>query len=137
MQNSNHVISKQSHTLSITHKSISFSNYYQQELDFKENLSFCGHFKPEGRFVSRSALLKLSLIPNDRLVDNVLPSLINGGKYQARYKFVKSYHQVPADEYDGINPIACDLSYYQSRTHEGKRRNQEFFLLIILIFRKI
>jgi hypothetical protein len=28
----------------IRHKSLSFSNYYQQELDFKDNLSFCGHF---------------------------------------------------------------------------------------------
>jgi hypothetical protein len=104
----------------ITEKSPLFSNYYRQELDFKANLSFCGHFKPEGRFVSKNALLKLSFIPNDRLSTNVLPSLINGGKFQARYKFVKSYHQVSADEYDGINPTICNLSYYQSRTLSGK-----------------
>jgi hypothetical protein len=104
----------------ITEKSPLFSNYYRQELDFKANLSFCGHFKPEGRFVSKNALLKLSFIPNDRLIQNVLPSLINGGKFQAKYKFVKSYHQVSADEYDGINPTICNLSYYQSRTLSGK-----------------
>lgn len=103
-----------------TQKSSLFSNYYRQELDFKANLSFCGHFKPEGRFVSKNALLKLSFIPNDRLSINVLPSLNNGGKFQAKYKFVKSFHQVPADEYDGINPNICNLSYYQSRTLSGK-----------------
>jgi len=101
-------------------KSLSFSNYYQQELDFKENLSFCGHFKPEGRFVSQNALLKLSFIPNNRLSDNILPSLINGGKFQARYKFIKSYHQSPVDKNDGTNPMDCNLSYYQLRTHNGK-----------------
>ncbi|CAF3548948.1 unnamed protein product [Adineta steineri] len=101
-------------------KSSLFSNYYRQELDFKANLSFCGHFKPEGRFVSQNALLKLSFIPNDRSGNNVLPSIITGGKFQASYKFVKSYHQVSADEYDGINPTICNLSYYQSRTLNGK-----------------
>ncbi len=109
-----------SSTSMVTQKSPLFSNYYRQELDFKANLSFCGHFKPEGRFVSKNALLKLSFIPNDRLKNNVLPSLINGGKFQARYKFVKSYHQVSADEYDGINPTICNLSYYQSRSLFGK-----------------
>jgi hypothetical protein len=104
----------------ITQKSSLFSNYYRQELDFRANLSFCGHFKPEGRFVSKNALLKLSFIPHDRSGKNVLPSLINGGRFQARYKFVKSYHQVSADEYDGINPNSCNLSYYQSRGSSGK-----------------
>ncbi|CAF3642562.1 unnamed protein product [Rotaria sp. Silwood1] len=104
----------------ITEKSLIFSNYYRQDLDFKANLSFCGHFKPEGRFVSKNALLKISLIPNDRLANNVLPSLISGGKFQARYKFVKSYHQVTADEYDALNPTICNLSYYESRAVSGK-----------------
>jgi hypothetical protein len=103
-----------------TQKSSLFSNYYQQELDFKENLTFCGHFKPEGRFVSKNALLKLTFIPNDYLSTKALPSLINGGKFQAKYKFVKSYHQVSADEYDGTNPNACNLSYYQARAYTGK-----------------
>jgi hypothetical protein len=103
-----------------TQKSSLFSSYYRQELDFKANLSFCGHFKPEGRFVSKNALLKLSFIPNDRLGNNILPSLIHGGQFQAKYKFVKSYHQVSADEYDGINSTICNLSYYQSRTPSGK-----------------
>jgi hypothetical protein len=103
-------------------KSVSFSNYYQQQLDFKENLTFCGHFKPEGRFISKTALLKLSFIPNDYLLDKTLPSLINGGKFQGKYKFVKSYHQILADEYDRTNTGACNLSYYQSRTHTGKRK---------------
>ncbi|CAF2677508.1 unnamed protein product [Rotaria sp. Silwood2] len=102
-----------------TERSSIFSNYYRQDLDFKANLSFCGHFKPEGRFVSKNALLKVSLIPNDRLANNVLPSLINGGKYQARYKFVKSYHQVAADEYDAVNPTICNLSYYELRAVSG------------------
>ena len=107
---------------SILHaKSSSFSNYYRQELDFKANLSFCGHFKPEGRFVSKNALLKMSFIPNDRLGQNVLPSLINGGKFQARYRFVKSYHQVSADEYDRSSLTACNLSYYQSHASAGKQ----------------
>jgi hypothetical protein len=110
-----------------TQKSSSFSNYYRQELDFKANLSFCGHFKPDGRIVSKNALLKLSFIPNDRLANNVLPSLINGGKFQARYKFVKNYHQVSADEYDGTNPSICNLSYYQSRTLTGKGNENRFF----------
>ncbi|CAF4721248.1 unnamed protein product, partial [Rotaria socialis] len=57
--------------------------------------------------------------PNDRLAVDVLPSLINGGKFQAKYKFVKSYHQVPADEYDPINPTICNLSYYQARELSG------------------
>ncbi len=104
-----------------TQKSSLFSNYYRQALDFKANLSFCGHFKPEGRFVSKNALLKLAFIPTDRLAKNVLPSLVSGGKFQARYKFVKSYHQVPADEYDSTNPTICNLSYYQSRTLAGKK----------------
>ncbi|CAF4254638.1 unnamed protein product [Rotaria socialis] len=104
----------------MTKKSPLYSNYYRQDLDFKANLTFCGHFKPEGRFVSKNALLKLSLIPNDRLAVDVLPSLINGGKFQAKYKFVKSYHQVPADEYDPINPTICNLSYYQARELSGK-----------------
>lgn len=93
-----------------------FSNYYRQALDFKENLSFCGHFKPDGRFVSRSALLKLSFIPSA----HVSSSLAIGGRFQARYKFVKSYHQVYADEYDGTTPTACNLSYYQARAMSGK-----------------
>ncbi|CAF3689170.1 unnamed protein product [Rotaria sordida] len=110
-----------SNSISMTiQKSLSFSNYYQQELDFKENLSFCGHFKPEGRFVSKSALLKLSLIPNDRLSEKILPSLNYGGKYHVKYKFVKSYHQVFADEYDRTNPSICNLYYYQLRTYAGK-----------------
>lgn len=100
-------------------KTVLFSNYYRQELDFKANLSFCGHFKPEGRFVSRDALMKVTFIPNDRLSKHVLPSLLNGGKFQARYKFVRSYHQVSADEYDATNPTACHLSYYQKRTLTG------------------
>ncbi|UJR30088.1 hypothetical protein I4U23_017629 [Adineta vaga] len=103
-----------------TSKSPLFSNYYRQELDFKGNLSFCGHFKPEGRFVSQTALLKLSFIPTDRSGTNTFSSLNNGGKFQAKYKFVKSYHQVSADEYDGTNPNICNLSYYQSRTITGK-----------------
>ena len=101
-------------------RSMTFSNYYRQDLDFKANLSFCGHFKPEGRFVSKNALLKLSFIPNDRLAKNVLPSLINGGKFQARYRFVKSYHQVSADEYDVSNPTSCNLSYFQSHSSMGE-----------------
>jgi hypothetical protein len=105
-----------------TQKTISFSNYYQQELDFKDNLTFCGHFKPEGRFVSKNSLLKLSFIPNDYLSHQILPSLITGGKFQAKYKFVKSYHHVSADEYDGTNFSACNLSYYQSRGHYGKKK---------------
>lgn len=104
----------------MTQKSSLYSNYYKQDLDFKANLSFCGHFKPEGRFVSKNALLKVSLIPNDRLARKVLPSLTNGGKYEAKYKFVKSYHQVPADEYDTLNPTICNLSYYESRGLSGK-----------------
>ena len=107
-------------TSSLHPKSSSFSNYYRQDLDFKANLSFCGHFKPEGRFVSKNALLKLSFIPNDRLSQNVLPSLITGGKFQARYRFVKSYHQVSADEYDRSSSTACNLSYYQSHASTGK-----------------
>ncbi|CAF3455181.1 unnamed protein product [Rotaria sp. Silwood1] len=103
-----------------TKKSSSFSNYYQQELNFKENLSFCGHFKPDGRFISQSALLKLSLIPNDRLSEKILPLLNHGGKFQVRYKFVRTYHQIFADEYDRTNSSICNLYYYQSRTHTGK-----------------
>ncbi|CAF3720237.1 unnamed protein product [Rotaria socialis] len=109
-----------SEALITAQKSSSFSNYYQQELDFKDNLSFCGHFKPEGRFVSRSALLKLSLIPIDRLSEKTLPLLNQGGKFQVKYKFVKSYHQVFADEYDRTNSSICNLHYYQSRTNAGK-----------------
>ena len=103
-----------------------YSNYYQQELDFKETLSFCGHFKPEGRFVSQNALLKLAFFPKDRLAQHVLPSLIHGGKFQARYKFVKSYHRVSADEYDATSSVACNLSFYQSRTQTGKQREERF-----------
>lgn len=102
-----------------THKSSSFSNYYQQELEFRENLSFCGHFKPEGRIVSKNALLKLALIPNDRLSDKISPLLHQGGKLLLKYKFVKSYHQVFADEYDRTNSSNCNLYYYQSRTSTG------------------
>ncbi|CAF1387450.1 unnamed protein product [Adineta ricciae] len=112
--------SRPSSPLLSTSKSSLFSNYYRQELDFKGNLSFCGHFKPEGRFVSKNALLKLSFIPTDRSGTNVYSSLNSGGKFQARYKFVKSYHQVSADEYDGTNPNTCNLSYYQSRALFGK-----------------
>ncbi len=103
-----------------TKKSSLFSNYYQQQLDFKSDLTFCGHFKPEGRFVSKNALLKLSFRPNDYLSDKTSPSLTNGGRFQAKYKFVKSYHQVSADEYDGTNPSVCHFSYYQSRSQTGK-----------------
>lgn len=103
-------------------KSSLFSNYYQQELDFKANLTFCGHFKPEGRIISKNALLKISLIPNDRLSNNVLPVLNSGGTFQARYKFVKSYHQVVADEYDKTNSNICNFSYYQSREVSGMSR---------------
>jgi hypothetical protein len=120
----------------ITQKSSLFSNYYRQELDFQANLSFCGHFKPEGRFVSKNALLKLSFIPYDRFGKNVLPSLITGGKFQARYKFVKSFHQVSADEYDGINPNICNLSYYQLRTSSGKIL-QMINLSLCRLFRQI
>ncbi len=109
-----------------TQKSSLFSNYYQQELDFKSNMTFCGHFKPEGRFVSKNALLKLSFFPNDYQSDKTLPSLINGGKFQAKYKFVKSYHQVSADEYDGTNLNACYFTYYQSRTQSGKLKDNDF-----------
>lgn len=101
-------------------KSSLYSSYYRQDLDFKANLSFCGHFKPEGRFVSKNALLKISFIPNDRFGKVVLPSLNTGGKFQARYKFVKSYHQVSADEFNENNPNICNLSYYHSRTSFGK-----------------
>ena len=107
-------------SMSITQKSSLYSNYYRQDLDFKANLSFCGHFKPEGRFISKNALLKFAFVPNDRLDKQVLPSLIQGGKFQGRYKFVKSYHQVSADEYDLANPSICNLSYYQSRSNFGK-----------------
>ncbi len=120
-----------------TQKSSLFSNYYRQELDFKANLSFCGHFKPEGRFVSKNALLKLSFIPKDRSVNNVLPSLINGGKFQAKYKFVKSYHQVSADEYDETNLNACNFSYYQSRTLSGETKKKILNNFILIFFRKI
>jgi hypothetical protein len=118
-----------------TQKSSLFSNYYHQELDFKGNMTFCGHFKPEGRFVSKNALLKLSFFPNDYLSDKTLPSLINGGKFQAKYKFVKSYHQVPADEYDGINLNACLFSYYQLRTLSGKDKNFSIEKKFFLFFR--
>ena len=104
-------------------KSSLFSNYYQQDLDFKSNLTFCGHFKPEGRFLSKNALLKISFIPTDYLSDKSLSSLIEGGKFQAKYRFVKSYHQVTADEYDGLNPSACSFFFYQSRTPSGKTTN--------------
>lgn len=102
-------------------KTTLFSNYYQQELDFRTNLTFCGHFKPEGRFLSKNALLKISFIPNDYLSDRSFPSLIEGGRFLAKYKFVKSYHQVTADEYDGSNPSACSFFYYQSRTLSGRK----------------
>jgi hypothetical protein len=120
-----------------TQKSSLFSNYYQQELDFKENLTFCGHFKPEGRFVSKNALLKLSFIPNDYLSDKTLPSLRIGGKFQAKYKFVKSYHQVSADEYDETNLNACNFSYYQSRTLSGETKKKILNNFILIFFRKI
>lgn len=103
-----------------TQKSVLFSNYYQQDLDFKHNLTFCGHFKPEGRFVSKNALLKIVFLPNDYSSEKTLPSLSRGGKFQAKYKFVKSYHQVSADEYDSINPNICNLSYHQTRSTSGK-----------------
>lgn len=120
-------INSLSTSLPITQKSSLYSNYYRQELDFKANLSFCGHFKPEGRFISKNALLKFSFIPNDRLNKQVLPSLIKGGRFQGRYKFVKSYHQVSADEYDLINPSICNLSYYQSRSNFGKQKKKNQF----------
>jgi hypothetical protein len=103
-----------------TSRSALFSSYYRQELDFKENLSFCGHFKPEGRFVSQNALLKLSFIANDRFNQHVQPSASVGGKFHAKYRFVQSYHRVSADEYDGTSPVNCNLSYYQSRTLTGE-----------------
>jgi len=112
--------SRSSSSLNTQQKSILFSNYYQQDLDFKHNLTFCGHFKPEGRFVSKNALLKIVFLPNDYSSEKTLPSLNRGGKFQAKYKFVKSYHQVSADGYDSINPNICNLSYYQTRSTSGK-----------------
>ena len=123
-------ISKSS-TPILRQKSSLFSNYYRQNLDFKVNLSFCGHFKPEGRFVSKDALLKLSLIPNDRLSKTVLPSLNSGGKFQATYKFVKSYYNVFADEYNEINPNICNLSYYHSHSLSGKIVRLTFLFLFL------
>ena len=112
--------SRSSSSLNTQQKSILFSNYYQQDLDFKHNLTFCGHFKPEGRFVSKNALLKIVFLPNDYSSEKTLPSLNRGGKFQAKYKFVKSYHQVSADGYDSVNPNICNLSYYQTRSTSGK-----------------
>ncbi|UJR16390.1 hypothetical protein I4U23_003293 [Adineta vaga] len=94
-----------------------FNNYYQQAVDFKDNLTFCGHFKPEGRFLSQNALLKLSFIPNHRQTSHLLPSLIHGGKFQAKYKFIRSYHQISTDP---TNRTDCSLYYYQSRALNGK-----------------
>ncbi|CAF1223777.1 unnamed protein product [Adineta ricciae] len=101
-------------------KEKSFNNYYQQEVDFKENLTFCGHFKPEGRFVSQNSLLKLSFIPKTRPANNLLPSLVNGGKFQAKYRFIKSYHQLSKNKSQLINTGDCSLFYYQSRALNGK-----------------
>ncbi|CAF1368779.1 unnamed protein product, partial [Didymodactylos carnosus] len=106
---------KQSLTTTTTYTS-SYSNYYRQTLDFKPNLTFCGIFKPEGKFVSKSALLKIDYIPVDR---NTKSSLKYGGRFQANYRFIRSYHYVSADEYDS-NPSLCNLSYYQTRSIQGK-----------------
>ncbi|CAF0891642.1 unnamed protein product [Adineta steineri] len=104
----------------IKEKSLAFNNYYQQDVDFKDNLTFCGHFKPEGRFVSQNALLKVSFVPNNRLTNRISPSLLTGGKYQAKYKFIKSYHQIADDKFHGTSSNDCNLVYYQSRRQSGK-----------------